>query len=881
MDSDGTQDARGTHADPVPRPAAPPDTQGPPPRPGLPPRPYAAPPGPATSAPGAVAPPPRPEQAPGPPGPAVPPRPPAASHQLPPAASHQLPPAASHQLPPAASHQLPPAAPTAPHGTPPRPGTPAGPAPVVGWLDTPRPTARPGIWRFGYRPPQPDTAPARLAPITVVGLLVPLVVGLLLWSLWRQGGIPYQFAPLRLVTPDDWWWGGTLASPQGMEGAEARVVYDGVFFAALAYAMSRLGSWPDVVRHYLGRRPQPARALLALLAALAALSLVFPAAFPGVGWDPLPVVAPLFSLIALVSGGYDLFASQLFVDTVYGLITLLVVIPFARLGGWLPYARALLAARGERRRRPVAAPVERPRSQWPAPRAEGLTEAADLLTAETLTGRMNDVDCARVDRVWRDTGHDRSRLAAFTDTVLRHGAAAWAHPSGARDLPVRTARHDPLAGQVRIGRWGTGDRVPAAHQGAGAALGPEVLATSLLAIGPSGAGKTRRLIEPVVESLALTALTGAASVVAVAAAGTPLGPDGAYDVVVRIGDPASVHDLDPYAEADDPDEAAAMLAEALAGDVDTLGTQSAATALAQLLGPYRAVHGRFPPLPVLRELLAGDPAALTALRDALTGEGHTVMRRELEARLRQHGTAADLGPALADRLALLDRPAFADFFTGTAKGPRPFSLRSIAHHPLRVRVDLPAHGHEEASRLLTRLLLAQFSTVVRDGGRRPHFAALVLDDATGTITAESLRRVQRLRSQNAGVVLALRTIGDVPEPLHGPLFAAVGCRMAFCGVSTWDGGRFAQAWGTEWVETREVAQHTVFADQPMTRAIHALRKLVTGKAVTTDAVTVRQVERERWSASQLAHDIPPGHAVLSLTDTDGDHTPPSLVNLTT
>src|SRR3546814_3167639 len=49
------------------------------------------------------------------------------------------------------------------------------------------------------------------------------------------------------------------------------------------------------------------------------------------------------------------------------------------------------------------------------------------------------------------------------------------------------------------------------------------------------------------------------------------------------------------------------------------------------------------------------------------------------------------------------------------------------------------------------------------------------------------------------------------------------------------------------------SQHTVFADQPMTRAMHALRKLVTGKAVTTEAVTVRQVERERWSASELAH----------------------------
>jgi hypothetical protein len=44
-------------------------------------------------------------------------------------------------------------------------------------------------------------------------------------------------------------------------------------------------------------------------------------------------------------------------------------------------------------------------------------------------------------------------------------------------------------------------------------------------------------------------------------------------------------------------------------------------------------------------------------------------------------------------------------------------------------------------------------------------------------------------------------------------------------------------------------------------------------------VTVRQVERERWSASELAHGVPAGHAVLSLTTVQGEHAPPLLVNL--
>ncbi|MEV6050744.1 ATP/GTP-binding protein [Streptomyces sp. NPDC052107] len=821
MDSDGTQDTRGTHAHPVPRPAEP--TDGPAaPRNG-PATPYDA--------------------------PAVPPRP---------TREPDMPPMAAQ--PGYTRH--------APH---PR-------SRVADWLDEPRPAVELGIWRIGYRRPVAARQAQRLAPVTIVGFVVPLAAGLLLWSLWRHGGLPYQWTVLKLLTPDAWWWPGTT-SPKGYQGLEAKTVADGVFFAILVYAMARLGSWSDVIRHFVTRREQPARALIAALGALIALAFVFPSWF-GLGWDALPVQDPLFSLIVLLNGGdYGVFASKLLTDGLYTLISLLVLWPFARIGGWWLLAKEALAARARGRTAEAAAQpaVDRRPSQWPELREAGQHQAADVLAAEVDADRMNDVDCARVGHMWT-VARARARLSSFTDTVLREGAAAWTHPSGDRDLPGRAARHDLCVGQVRIGKWVAGERTPLDYGGAGAALAPDTLGTSLLAVGPAGSGKTRHLIRPVVESLGLQALAGQCAVVAVCAAGTPLGPDSAYDVVVRLGDPRSVHDLDPYADSDDPDEAAAFLAEGLAGDLDTVSGQRSVTALAQLLGPYRAAYGRFPALPVLRELLEGDSPALAALRDALAGDEHAVMRRELDARARQSGSAGDPRPVLADRLAVLDRPAFAEFFGGDGGSARPFSLRAVAHHPLRVRIDLPDRGHEEASRIITRLLLAQFGAVA-SAGERTHFACLVLDDATGAVTAGSVRRIQRLRSRNAGVVLALRTVGDVPEALHGPLYAAVGCHMAFSGVTTWDGGRFADAWGTQWVETRDVARHTVFADQPMTRAIHALRKLVTGKAVTTEAVTVRQVERERWSASELAHGVPAGHAVVSLTSVRGEHAPPLLVDL--
>ncbi|WP_395575001.1 ATP/GTP-binding protein [Streptomyces sp. BK79] len=799
MDSDGMRDARGTHANPVPRPAGPPEV------------------------------------------PPVPPRPPA-----------------------------PPAAPPAPAQAPPPTSS------VAAWLDTARPASRPGIWRYGYRPPKEPGA--KIAPVTVAGMLVPVALALVVWMFWRRGYFPYKGAILRMFAPDDWWYGGSVVTPKPVEGRtvalpgwDLLVVYDGVLFVALVLAVGALGSWRAILRHYAGRLPQPARALVAAAFALFALSLVFPDAFPGVGWSAVPLVDPLLSLTVLITDSYDLMASVLFINTLYTIVTLLVVWPFARLGDWWPYVRQLLTPRREAVDRDVAAPV-RPRSQWPALRDADQHEAAELLTAEVAGGRMNDVDCARVEHAFT-AARRGGGLGTFRDTVLRRGGAAWTHPSGARDLPRRAARHDLLAGQVRIGRWVAAERTPPPYRDAGAALDPGVLGTSLLAIGPSGSGKTRTLVEPVTEALALQALTGGCAVVAVSAGGR-LGGDDAFDVVVRVGDPSSAYDLDPYAETDDPDRAAAILAEALVGDLDAPG---AATALVQLLGPFRAVHGRFPTLPELRDLLEGEESVLAPLYDALAARGDDVLRRELETRRRQADAPGDVGRVLAGRLAVLNRPVFSDFFGGGAPG-RSFSLRAVAHHPLRVRIDLPEHGHEEAGRVITRLVLAQFHAVVRER-ERAHFACLVLDDATGAVTAESVRGIQRLRSLNAGVLLALRTISDVPEALHGPLYGAVGCRMALCGVSTWDGGRFAQTWGTEWVETTEVAKHTVFADQPMTRLFHRLRKLLTGEAVTTDAVTVRQVERERWSASELAHAVPAGHAVLSLTSVEGEHVPPLLVDL--
>ncbi|EPD64498.1 hypothetical protein [Streptomyces sp. HGB0020] len=637
---------------------------------------------------------------------------------------------------------------------------------------------------------------------------------------------------------------------------------------------------PDEEPEDIPARQLVSGALIAFLAGWLIWSLLQNGYLGGWWWVPLFLVTPDSwrgsdgdlgpTGTAFLYNGYQL------------LVALIIMVAVGKLGRWGEVWRRFVAPRlrGPQRQEAAPVPTEDP-AQWPDLRAAGADAAAERLASEARAGLMRDVDHARIVRAWQGVRTGRHTLAAFTGAVLKDGAAACLHPSGERDLPARLARHDLVTGQVRLGTTADDPRNPYAYRGAGLALGPDLLGTSLLAVGPAGSGKTATVVRPLAESLCLHALAGRAAVVVVGAAGAGLGPVDAYDVVVQIGNPASVYDLDLYGGTTDPDEAAAVLAEALVGDLADphpgSDSRRATTVLAQLLGPFRAVHARFPSVPELRQLLDGAPGPLDALRTALQGSGQDSLLRELDARERQLGNPGDMAAVLADRVALLDRPAFAGFFD-TSGHSKPFSLKAL-DHPVRVRIDLPERGHADASRMLARLVLAQFTASVAVREDRSLFACLVLDDATGVVTPETVRGIQRLRSVNAGAVLTLRTLDDVPRPLRGPLLGSAGCRMALSGLTPWDGQDFAEVWGKEWTEARDVTDRQIIAETPAGKAVHMLRRVITGKAPTARAVTVRQVERERWSASELAHGLPAGHAVLSLTDVNGEHAPPLLVDL--
>lgn len=409
-----------------------------------------------------------------------------------------------------------------------------------------------------------------------------------------------------------------------------------------------------------------------------------------------------------------------------------------------------------------------------------------------------------------------------------------------------------------------------------------MLGTSLLAVGPAGTGKTARLARPVAEALCLQALARTACVVVIGAAEAELGPDGGYDVVIAPGDPSSAYGLDLYGVAHDPDEAAARLADALLPDELALRAESARIALQQVVGPFHAGYGRYPTVRELRALLGGDPQGWEALLKALGTAGRlTAYESDVQHRQRQHGRADDPGVLLADRLALLDRPAFAGCFDPAAPDAKPaFAMRAL-EHPLRVRVKLPERSHPEAARMLSRLVVGQFVQAAVAREDRSLFAGLVVDDATAAVDTSTVQGLRRMRGANAGAVLLLRSLVDLPEALRAPLFGAVGCRMAFPGIAPWDGKLFSEVWGTVLVRERAVTLAPDTSGGMLRKAARLTRKALSGTSAQTESVTTREVERERWSPSDLAHALPAGHAVVSLTTVTGEQVPPLLVDLRT
>lgn len=522
------------------------------------------------------------------------------------------------------------------------------------------------------------------------------------------------------------------------------------------------------------------------------------------------------------------------------------------------------------RRKPTGPPTMR----WDWMRSSHPSAAA-ILDAMSNDPRIADFDYARILAAVDQAAANPVVADALSRELAIAGPGAAMHPSGLRTLPgPRIAAHDMLAGEVRVGAT-----VPSADRvyddSRDFRIDHDVLRTSMLVIGPPGSGKTRGLAIPVVEHLSMAALTHNASLVVI----DPKGDDFAYDEWFDITiDPLNpTHGLSLFGGAA-PDVAADRLASALlppkAGDDLAYVMDAASNALYACLAPYREAFGEWPSVRELLALLRADENAMERVRAEL-GDGPDAdhLRELLESRSAQSRGGNDPAANVIERFARLDRPALRRIFDA----PKPFEMSAI-NQPTRVRIAIPEGEYPEASRILARLAVSQFvQTTSSPSTNRAIFKGLVIDEAGRYVDDYVARGLQRVRSNNAGIVLLSQTLSDFAADVRPTVFGSTGCKAVFGGIDPDDAEMFSRWFGDHVVSDTTVTQDQV-AKVENQRGLLRPRRVGQQEAASRSTST-RQVTRARWSPSDLITGVPRGHCVMALSRSNGFRSGAVLVDL--
>ncbi|MFI8525171.1 TraM recognition domain-containing protein [Promicromonospora sukumoe] len=518
-------------------------------------------------------------------------------------------------------------------------------------------------------------------------------------------------------------------------------------------------------------------------------------------------------------------------------------------------------------------------------------EAAAALSALSHDPALADHDAVRIEIAGGNATTDVALRERFVTEIVELGAGAVVHPSGLRNLPG-----------ARVGVQDLGSR--AVHFAGPIALSHEMMRTSMLVVGPPGSGKTHSVARPVVENLALSALTGSASVVVIDPKGDDFERAGWFDVTIDPLNPT--HGLSLFGGTSNPDIAADRLASALIppnmSDDKAYFADASKNALYDCLAPFRAAFDRWPTVRELLRLLRAEQQATDQVKARLKGlDGAREWRERLDSRIRQSRGGHDPAASLVERFSRLDRPAL----RAVLDHESPFEMNDI-NTPVRVRIALPEAEYPEASAIIARLVVSQFVQTASSARSNPRiFKGLVIDEAGRYVNEYVARGVQRLRSKNAGIVMLTQSLSDFPHELQNTIFGSTGCKAVFGGVDPDTAEQFSRWFGDQWEaevtrsegqstghsrssgESRGLSQtrgsswsstpHSGTSTSSQRQQSQQRHVSETDSYSSNQSMSTRWVERAVMSTSDIIH-LPTGSSAMFLSSADGSRIGPMTVD---
>jgi uncharacterized membrane protein YgcG len=329
----------------------------------------------------------------------------------------------------------------------------------------------------------------------------------------------------------------------------------------------------------------------------------------------------------------------------------------------------------------------------------------------------------------------------------------------------------------------------------------DMLRTNLLIVAPPGSGKTSSIFRPLIEYLRRIG----ASAIFFDSKGQDF-PAELFDLNFELSDPSRSIKINLFS-GDSPSQAGERLGEALIpnlSDDKQYYVDVAKDTCAALVSSHHACFGSYPDLTQLL-LYLSEPAKIVELSEwvrQLEGPSQLELER-LAAGLNRinsllTNTKKDTLGSLNTALTPLTTSAAGALLVANPEpGGKVYTIEELLKEPRLVRLSLPVAENPRIAPIIGRIILTQFNFVVLSPNcNRNILKIAAVDEAHNFITASIAKGMAQARSNNAGFMLALQTLSQIPdESVLDTIFASAGNKLVMAGVGDQDAERFSKTYG--------------------------------------------------------------------------------------